>query len=524
MNSMNRELFNELSLLFEKNGFSLFLVGGAVRDFLLKKENNDFDFVSDALPNDIKKFFPNGNYSFEKFGSCKIPFHNNMIDIVTLRKEEYDNLFRTPKKIIYTNSLYEDSLRRDFTINALYMDKNNKIYDFHNGINDLNNKIIKTIGDPNIRFKEDPLRMLRCIRFSLSLNFKIDQETEKAIFNNLDLLKKISYQLIFLEINKMKQYNNFIKIKEYFKLENYIYLKQIKRKMDVIDLHADTITKCFNNNEHLFNNDLHVDIQKLYKGEYLLQCLAIFLNKKDDIKQKFKEYYEFFMKEYQENQNTLILVKSYDDFLSIKKENKIGILLSIEEGDILDNDLSNLDYLYSLGIRMITLSWNYDNCLCNQFGLTPFGKDVVKKMNQLGMIIDVSHANDKVFLDVINCSTKPVIASHSNCRNICNVKRNLSDEMLKKLVENGGLIGINLYKDFVGENLIDHFLHLKNLGYINHVGLGTDFDGIENPVCVNNASEIGKLSTLLKENGFNENEIRKIFYQNFQMVIKNILK
>lgn len=297
----------------------------------------------------------------------------------------------------------------------LYISINNKIYDFHNGINDLNNKIIKTIGDPNIRFKEDPLRMLRCIRFSLSLNFKIDQETEKAIFNNLDLLKKISYQLIFLEINKMKQYNNFINIKEYFKLENYIYLKQIKRKMDVIDLHADTITKCFNNNEHLFNNDLHVDIQKLYKGEYLLQCLAIFLNKKDDIKQKFKEYYEFFMKEYQENQNTLILIKSYDDFLSIKKENKIGILLSIEEGDILDNDLSNLDYLYSLGIRMITLSWNYDNCLCNQFGLTPFGKDVVKKMNQLGMIIDVSHANDKVFLDVINCSTKPVIASHSNC-------------------------------------------------------------------------------------------------------------
>ena len=230
------------------------------------------------------------------------------------------------------------------------------------------------------------------------------------------------------------------------------------------------------------------------------------------------------MKEYQENQNTLILVKSYDDFLSIKKENKIGILLSIEEGDILDNDLSNLDYLYSLGIRMITLSWNYDNCLCNQFGLTPFGKDVVKKMNQLGMIIDVSHANDKVFFDVINCSTKPVIASHSNCRNICNVKRKLSDEMLKKLVEYGGLIGINLYKDIVGENLIDHFLHLKNLGYINHVGLGTDFDGIENPICVNNASEIGKLSTLLKENGFNENEIRKIFYQNFQMVIKNILK
>ena len=173
---------------------------------------------------------------------------------------------------------------------------------------------------------------------------------------------------------------------------------------------------------------------------------------------------------------------------------------------------------------MITLSWNYDNCLCNQLGLTPFGKEVVKKMNHLGMIIDVSHANDKVFFDVINCSTKPVIASHSNCRNICNVKRNLSDEMLKKLVENGGLIGINLYKNFVGENLIDHFLHLKKLGYLNHVGLGTDFDGIDNPVCVNNASEIGKLSTLLKENGFNENEIRKIFYQNFKMVIKNILK
>ena len=167
---MKLEQYYSLADLFKKHGYNLYLVGGATRDSLLKLEVSDYDLVSDASVNEIMSFYPNIDISFEKYGSIRLIFENEKFDVTTLRKEEYISP-RKPSKIEYVKNINEDYLRRDFTINAIYMDIDGKYYDFCDGIKDISNKVIKMIGDPDIRLKEDPLRILRALRFSIQLDF-----------------------------------------------------------------------------------------------------------------------------------------------------------------------------------------------------------------------------------------------------------------------------------------------------------------------------------------------------------------
>lgn len=200
---MNLDVFKQLADIFNNRGYSLYLVGGAVRDYLLGKDIFDFDIVSDALPNEIKDIFPNCDDSFIKYGSVTIKYNDYKLDITTLRKEEYEGTKRIPSKIQYTKSIEEDSLRRDFTINALYMDKDEKIYDFHNGLDDLKNKLIKSINNPSIRFKEDPLRMIRAMRFALALGFTLDEKIIEAFKEDKFALNSLSQLMIYKELNKI---------------------------------------------------------------------------------------------------------------------------------------------------------------------------------------------------------------------------------------------------------------------------------------------------------------------------------
>lgn len=546
---MKNKLLIKLGNIFNELGFNIYLVGGGVRDFLLGKDYSDYDFVTDALVSEVKLIFPEGNYNFAKFGVSQIKINNEIVDIATLRKEKYDLNKRKPSEISFTKSLLEDSMRRDFTINALYMDKEGNIYDFHQGLEDLDNKTIRMIGDIDTRMNEDPLRILRCLRFKMMLDFAIEEELDQYIRNNLSLLNEISLVLINQEIVKMKNISleKFIKIVKEYSLEKYIVCDElVKREYNVIDLHCDTITKCYKQNKELINNDLHIDINKLIKGQYLLQCFALFINLKDgDPYQNFLKYYDFYLNQLQKNKHYLTPVLSYQDLLNVKSSSKIGAMLTIEEGDVLQNDLSRLDELYLKGVRMITLTWNYPNCIGQgnvkqgidffdnvideENGLTDFGKQVVTKMNELGMIIDVSHLSDKGFYDVINLSTQPVVASHSNTRFIQNVVRNLSDEMILLLHKNNGVMGINYCASFVGEDnyldqLVNHIKHIKEIGCIDNICLGSDFDGIETPNELIDASKINFLYTKLVEKGFTKLEIEKIFFKNFIRVMKNVLK
>ena len=204
----------------------------------------------------------------------------------------------------------------------------------------------------------------------------------------------------------------------------------------------------------------------------------------------------------------------------------------------LNGSLYNLRNFYRLGVRLITLTWNfpneigYPNCKPEFVyrGLTSFGQEVVREMNNLSMIIDVSHLSDKGFYDVSSISKNPFVASHSNSRSITNHPRNLTDEMIKILAEKGGVTGINFEKSFLGENIpakvsdmILHIKHIRDVGGIDVIGIGSDFDGIALQSEISDIAEMDKLVHELNKNGFSDDEIEKIFYKNILRVIKDTL-
>lgn len=196
------DAYIELAHEFSKHGYSLYMVGGTVRDYLLNIPLTDLDVVSDATPEEIKTFFPNGDYTFSRFGSVKLHYKNYKFDITTLRIEEGYEDYRHPGKIKFVKSLELDVKRRDFTINALYMDSSLNVIDYVNGQEDLKNKVIRMLGDASKRIVEDPLRIIRAIRFRDNLDFNLDESLLLAIKEHKDLVKKLNENKIDLEIRK----------------------------------------------------------------------------------------------------------------------------------------------------------------------------------------------------------------------------------------------------------------------------------------------------------------------------------
>ena len=189
---------------FQNKGLSVYLVGGSVRDFLLNKKLDDLDFATPCLPSQIIEALDTSEYDdFSlQFGTVKTIYDGKSIEITTYRKEGKYEKRRHPTQIEFVDDMHLDSIRRDFTINALYMDSNGQIYDFHNGQDDLRNKILRMIGDADIRIKEDPVRILRAIRFKLSLGFSLDPKLDEAIRNNIELVKEISQSRLHMELEK----------------------------------------------------------------------------------------------------------------------------------------------------------------------------------------------------------------------------------------------------------------------------------------------------------------------------------
>ena len=207
---MNLENFNNkfkdaINILktFNKNGFEAYFVGGCVRDFLLDKDFSDIDITTNALPEQVKNIFRKSIDTGIQHGTVTILVNCESYEVTTFRKEdEYVN-HRAPDKVEFVSNLKEDLDRRDFTINAMALDSRGKLFDFHNGEVDLNNKIIKTVNDPNERFFEDALRMLRAFRFSSKLGFDIDSNTIMAIKNNAKLIEYVSIERIVNEFRKL---------------------------------------------------------------------------------------------------------------------------------------------------------------------------------------------------------------------------------------------------------------------------------------------------------------------------------
>jgi len=218
---MNKlDAFKKLSEIFVKHGYMLYLVGGSVRDYLFGLDLDDMDVVTDATPDQMKDFI-DGDYTFSHLGCVKYKFDEVKFDITTLRKEKRYKDARHPNNIKFVTSLKKDYKRRDFSINAMYMSSSLEIIDYVNGQNDIKNKTLKMVGCPYKRIKEDPLRIIRGLRFAAIFDLKLDKCLEKAIIKNLPLLEKINKQKVMQEIKKVPEKNkeNFLELLNKFSIK-----------------------------------------------------------------------------------------------------------------------------------------------------------------------------------------------------------------------------------------------------------------------------------------------------------------
>ncbi len=309
--------------------------------------------------------------------------------------------------------------------------------------------------------------------------------------------------------------------------------------MHVIDFHCDTILNIYRDNTSLKTNDYSIDIEKLIKANSLAQFFALFINTKTttDPLEECLKMLDTFYNELSKNKSSIALVRNYNELMHNKEKGKISAFLTIEEGAALKGDMSNLKNFHKLGVKLITLTWNFPNEIgypnaafkYQDRGLTPFGLELIDEMNKLNMIIDVSHLSDGGFYDVAKYSKAPFVASHSNARAITNHPRNLTDDMIKILSNKGGIMGINFYGHFLGggefsriDDMLRHIKHIRHVGGIDILSIGSDFDGIDSTLEIENIGEIDKLIYALKKDNFTDDEIDKIFYKNALRVLKEI--
>ena len=320
--------------------------------------------------------------------------------------------------------------------------------------------------------------------------------------------------------------------------------------MRIIDMHCDTICSITTSEtpKELYDYEGQISIKKLQKGGSLAQFFAIFIPTHRGETEPIPEAaYKFYKKalnvyktEMEKNKEFILPAYNYDDIMRNKSENKMSGILTIEDGVPLNGDINRLIEAYNDGVRLVSFTWNYENSLGYpnsrdvdkmNLGLKPFGIEVIDKMNELGMIIDVSHLSDGGFYDVAKYSKKPFVASHSCCRNLCGHPRNLTDDMLKILGNKGGVVGINFCASFLNDNadytdidsVVRHMLYIKDKAGIDALGFGSDFDGIGSKLEFVDYTGMPLIINALEKH-FTDDEIDKICNGNMLRVIKETLK
>lgn len=283
-------------------------------------------------------------------------------------------------------------------------------------------------------------------------------------------------------------------------------MREAMEKMRFVDLHCDTIVcqvmESRGRKRLRSNPEGNLDLERLRKTGCLVQAFALFIEKeakKNGYADTDIGPWEFFNtaaawydRELADNADIFAPVLKYEDIAKNAAEGKISGLLTVEDGVPLEGDLSRLDEMFKRGVRLITITWNHENSLgfpnatAPDKGLKPFGFAALERMNELGIVADVSHLSDAGFWDVAKHTKKPFVASHSNARALCPVMRNLTDEMLRALAEKGGVTGLNFASYFLTEN--SHYTYTKDLirnaryiadkAGVETVALGSDFDGI----------------------------------------------
>ena len=314
--------------------------------------------------------------------------------------------------------------------------------------------------------------------------------------------------------------------------------------MRIIDMHCDTLIEGWRKPERSFyDGDTSINLKLLKENGSLLQFFAMYLSRNEmktmdsyDILKGIYGYYQTQMEKYSD---IIKPVYSAQDVMENEKKGLLSSLLTVEDGVFIDGKIERVQEVYDMGVRLITLMWNFENSIgfpCSDDpeahlkGLKPFGIEVLEKMNELGMIIDVSHMSEGGFYDVAKYSKKPFVASHSCAIALCSHRRNLTDDQLRTIGNAGGIVGVNFECSFLKEGsngatydqIIEHLLYMRDKAGVDAVGFGSDFDGIEdNGELVNYSG----FKTLLErmEGKFTYDEIDKICRGNALRVIKDVI-
>jgi membrane dipeptidase len=363
--------------------------------------------------------------------------------------------------------------------------------------------------------------------------------------------------------------------------------QKIHKNAILVDTHNDILTMSMEKG-HVMDNDLtgktHSDLTRFKKGGLDVQFFSVWSDGEKE------NPYQFAIRQIDSldaianrNQNKLIVVKNTTEMMDVVKLGKIAAFFGVEGGHMIENDIKKLENLYNRGVRYMTLTWNNSTDWATSaadetsgkeleyLGLTNFGKTVVKKMNKLGMMVDISHVGEQTFWDVINSTTKPIIASHSSAYTLCPHPRNLKDEQLKAIAKNGGVVQINFYSGFIDSTyaskkeafllvhkveydsllnssmtdylaeerlfgkydleeeairapfdlVIAHIEYIINLIGEDYVGIGSDFDGIEStPQHLDDVTTYPLITKALLEKGYTTESVNKILGGNIIRVLK----
>lgn len=322
--------------------------------------------------------------------------------------------------------------------------------------------------------------------------------------------------------------------------------------MNYIDFHCDTLLlKNFPDRpDTLDKNSWCVDFTRMKQGDCAAQFFAIFLPtinyfarnhlpRPTDWEYVVLRHHDI-LKELDLHRDKIAFAGSLQEHQNNRQNGRMSAFLTIEDGRVLAHDLAGVDRLHSMGIRIITLTWNNPNCLGApqsadpakmNMGLTAFGRQAVCYMQEKGILVDVSHLSDGGFWDVVRCSKKPFIASHSNCRALCSHPRNLSDEMITALANAGGGAGLNFSPELLSasaggsriEDMIAHIWHFIRVGGEDFPMIGTDFDGMHGVLEIASSAEMPKLFEALEKAGLNSCQIEKIAFKNAERVINDAI-
>lgn len=333
-------------------------------------------------------------------------------------------------------------------------------------------------------------------------------------------------------------------------------LSSIHKSFTVVDAHCDTVDRIMQGVDlGVRSNQGHIDIPRLREGGVDVQVFACCIGRTGSqyalpYAKLATDMLNALQIHFQKHSGDITIALTPEDIRKAENQGKIAAILDIEGGRAIEDSLDNLKKFYNSGVRLMTITWNSNNWADasqeppKHNGLNDFGKEVIKEMNRLGMIIDVSHSSDKTVWDVLETSSDPILASHSCVKAICNHPRNLSDELIKAISNGGGVICVNFYSVFIDQvfkdrrekgdlkqqpppmsKVLDHIDHIVRVGGIDCVGLGSDFDGMNPPpIGLEDVSKMPKITEELLKRGYSVEEAGKIMGGNFLRLFNQVCK